>query len=87
MNKFGKTILVITLLCVCFACLFACKDSVSVTVTVKFNLNGKEDVTITVNSDETVYCKLANVQLPDCSYQFDGWFDSDGKQITAYTRF
>lgn len=87
MNKFGKTILVITLLCVCFACLFACKDSVSVTVTVKFNLDGKEDVTITVNSDETVYGKLANVQLPDCSYQFDGWFDSDGKQITAYTRF
>ena len=87
MNKFGKTILVITLLCVCFACLFACKDSVSVTVTVKFNLDGKEDVTITVNSDETVYGKLANVQLPDCNYQFDGWFDSDGKQITAYTRF
>lgn len=87
MNKFGKTVLLITLLCVCFACLFACKDSVSVTVTVKFNLDGEEDVTITVNSDETVYGKLSNVQLPDCGYQFDGWFDSDGKQITAYTRF
>lgn len=87
MKKSWKLFLVTALLCVCAACLFACVENTSITVTVKFNIEGAQDVTLTVNPDETVYGKLADVQLPACGYQFDGWFDSDGKQINAYTQF
>lgn len=87
MKKSWKLFLVTALLCLCTACLFACVENTSITVTVKFNIDGAQDVTLTVNPDETVYGKLADVQLPACGYQFDGWFDSDGKQINAYTQF
>lgn len=87
MKKSYKLILIISLICLCFACLFACKQDQQITITVRFNVEGAEDITLSVNQGETFYNKLAELTLPDCDYQFDGWFDSDGKSITAYASF
>ena len=78
------TIIILTILSlVALVALVAC--SAKVKVTVDFGLDGVDNVTIEVKSNESLLSALEELRPTDAGFFFDGWYMPDGSKITEKT--